>query len=75
MDIGFIVWFPILRPALATNAFINTSAATAFIGGSVFEIGSYLMVVEALDRCIHPHSAYTTTDEGIEDGKSTLGRH
>ncbi|EIW73039.1 hypothetical protein TREMEDRAFT_22078, partial [Tremella mesenterica DSM 1558] len=47
---GFLVWFPILRPNLVTTAFTNTAAAFAFIGGSVFEIGSYLMVVEALDR-------------------------
>ena len=48
--IGFLVWLPILRPALATTAYYNTAAAFAFIGGTIFEIGSYLMVVEALDR-------------------------
>ncbi|RSH84033.1 hypothetical protein EHS25_005278 [Saitozyma podzolica] len=47
---GFIVWFPILFPDLSTTTFTNTAAALAFIGGTVFEIGSYLMVVEALDR-------------------------
>ncbi|KAK4683500.1 hypothetical protein P7C73_g6752, partial [Tremellales sp. Uapishka_1] len=47
---GFLVWFPDLRPNLATTAFSLSGAATAFVGGSVFELGSYLMVVEALDR-------------------------
>ncbi|ORY23280.1 hypothetical protein BCR39DRAFT_566903 [Naematelia encephala] len=49
---GFVVWFPILRPSLDTTAFTNTSSATAFIGGTVFLVGSYLMVVEALDRYV-----------------------
>ncbi|WWD22643.1 hypothetical protein CI109_107136 [Kwoniella shandongensis] len=47
---GYLVWFPIIRPELATTTFSRTAAATAFIGGTIFEIGSYLMVVEALDR-------------------------
>jgi hypothetical protein len=50
---GFLVWFPVLRPYLETKAFTNTAAATAFIGGTVFLVGSYLMVVEALDRYVH----------------------
>ena len=54
---GFIILFPLLRPELAGDAFTNAAAASAFIGGSVFEIGSYLMVVEALDRCVHDPSA------------------
>lgn len=49
-QLGFIVWFPILFPDLSSTTFTNTAAALAFIGGTVFEIGSYLMVVEALDR-------------------------
>ncbi|WVQ82815.1 hypothetical protein IAT38_004947 [Cryptococcus sp. DSM 104549] len=47
---GYLVWFPILRPQLDTNNYTYTASATAFIGGTIFEIGSYLMVVEALDR-------------------------
>ncbi|KAL7420717.1 hypothetical protein Q5752_004668 [Cryptotrichosporon argae] len=47
---GFLVWFPVLRPQLDTTSFSYAAAALAFIGGTVFEIGSYLMVVEALDR-------------------------
>ncbi|WVR03099.1 hypothetical protein IAU60_000089 [Kwoniella sp. DSM 27419] len=47
---GYLVWFPDLRPNLETDAFKRTAAATAFIGASTFELGSYLMVVEALDR-------------------------
>ncbi|XAO22397.1 hypothetical protein I312_101167 [Cryptococcus bacillisporus CA1280] len=47
---GFLVWFPLLRPKLDTDTFLRTSSATAFIGGTIFELGSYLMVVEALDR-------------------------
>jgi hypothetical protein len=44
------VWFPYLYPSLETTAFTHTAAALAFIGGATFEVGSYLMVVEALDR-------------------------
>lgn len=44
------MWFPLLRPKLDTDTFSRTSSATAFIGGTIFELGSYLMVVEALDR-------------------------
>ncbi|WVQ94132.1 hypothetical protein IAU59_001210 [Kwoniella sp. CBS 9459] len=47
---GYLVWFPIIRPELDTTAFTRTAAATAFLGGSIFEIGAYLGVVEALDR-------------------------
>ncbi|WVF66527.1 hypothetical protein IAT40_001267 [Kwoniella sp. CBS 6097] len=47
---GYLVWFPIIRPELDTTAFTRTASATAFIGGSIFEVGAYLGVVEALDR-------------------------
>lgn len=47
---GFLVWFPILIPKLDTDAFTNTAAASAFLGGTVFEVGSYLMVLEALKQ-------------------------
>lgn len=36
-------------PSLTTT-YYKTSAALAFIGGTLFELGSYLMVVEALNR-------------------------
>jgi len=44
------VWFPLLQPKLASTSFSDGAAATAFLGGTIFEVGSYLMVVEALDR-------------------------
>ncbi|OCF60193.1 hypothetical protein L486_02873 [Kwoniella mangroviensis CBS 10435] len=47
---GYLVWFPIIRPSLDTEPFSKTAAATAFLGGSIFEIGAYLGVVEVLDR-------------------------
>ncbi|WRT63184.1 uncharacterized protein IL334_000087 [Kwoniella shivajii] len=47
---GYLVWFPVIRPALDTEPIARSAAATAFIGGSIFEIGAYLGVVEALDR-------------------------
>ncbi|WVW81228.1 hypothetical protein I302_103219 [Kwoniella bestiolae CBS 10118] len=47
---GYLVWFPIIRPALDTEPYSKTAAATAFMGGSIFEIGAYLGVVEVLDR-------------------------
>ena len=50
LDTGFLVWFPILRPGLESDTFTDTAAATAFIGGTIFELGSYLMVLEALNR-------------------------
>ena len=50
--VGFLAWFPILRPSLSTPTFTATAAAFAFIGGTVFVIGSYLMVLEALDRSV-----------------------
>lgn len=37
-------------PGLDTDTFTNTAAATAFIGGTVFEVGSYMMVLEALKQ-------------------------
>jgi len=43
-----LVWFPILMPKLVTTAVTNTAAAICLVDGSVFELGSYLMVVEAL---------------------------
>lgn len=56
---GFLVWLPVLRPYLASRTFENTAAALAFLGGTVFEIGSYLMVVEALDRWVLSNKAVT----------------
>jgi putative protein kinase ArgK-like GTPase of G3E family len=37
-------------PKLDTPAFIRTAAASGFLGGLVFELGSYLMVLEALNQ-------------------------
>lgn len=50
MSPGFMVWFPILRPALDTTAFNHTSSATAFVGATIFEVGAYLGVIEVLVR-------------------------
>lgn len=47
---GFLVWFPLLRPRLDTDTVSRTAYAMAFVGGTTFELGSYLMVIEALDR-------------------------
>lgn len=47
---AFLVWLPLLRPRLDTDTVSRTASATAFIGGTIFELGSYLMVIEALDR-------------------------
>ena len=44
------MWLPDVYPSLASTSYTNVAAAFAFIGGTVFELGSYLMVVEALDR-------------------------
>jgi hypothetical protein len=34
------------------TVYYKTSAALAFIGGTIFEVGSYLMVAEALNRFV-----------------------
>lgn len=53
--VGFTVCLPyylgyIVNSDDLTTVYFKTSAALAFIGGSLFEVGSYLMVVEALNR-------------------------
>lgn len=55
IDAGFLVWFPVLMPRLGTKTFTNTAAAIGFLGGSVFELGSYLMVLEALKQLVYIH--------------------
>jgi hypothetical protein len=47
-----LVWFPILRPSLAGTTFTNAATAMSFLGGSIFLVGAYLGVVEALDRLV-----------------------
>lgn len=45
----------------------------AFVGGTAFELGSYLMVIEALDRwvwCALPMK--NEAERSLEDEKSTL---
>lgn len=39
-------------PSLTVNVEANNVAAawTAFVGGTIFEVGSYLMILEALNR-------------------------
>lgn len=44
------MWFPLLRPRLDTDTVSRTAYAMAFVGGTTFELGSYMMVIEALDR-------------------------
>ncbi|WWC57546.1 uncharacterized protein I303_100078 [Kwoniella dejecticola CBS 10117] len=47
---GFLVFLPILRPSLDTKAYTNSASATAFLGGSIFEVGAYLGILEVVDR-------------------------
>ncbi|GHJ84515.1 hypothetical protein NliqN6_0917 [Naganishia liquefaciens] len=47
---GFLVLLPIYRSSLNAVSYYRAAAATAFLGGTIFEVGSYLMVVEALNR-------------------------
>lgn len=47
---GFLVWLPLVYAEMQRPAVSKTAAALAFLGGTLFEVGSYLMVVEALDR-------------------------
>ncbi len=44
---GFLVFLPSLN-VISLN--IAAGGWTAFVGGSLFEVGSYLMVLEALNR-------------------------
>ena len=45
---GFFMFLPSLEVMSETNE--EAIGWTAFVGGSLFEIGSYLMVLEALNR-------------------------
>jgi hypothetical protein len=49
---GFLVLLPIYYSSLNSTTYFRAAAATAFLGGSIFEVGSYLMVVEALNRFV-----------------------
>jgi hypothetical protein len=44
---GFLLFLPLLSPAYPSHW--TTASAFAFIGGTIFELGSYLMFVEALN--------------------------
>ncbi|KAG9099211.1 hypothetical protein FRC07_010550, partial [Ceratobasidium sp. 392] len=45
---GFLLFLPVLSPSTYPSH-TTTASAFAFIGGTVFELGSYLMFVEALN--------------------------
>ncbi|WWC67354.1 uncharacterized protein I206_101262 [Kwoniella pini CBS 10737] len=57
---GFLVFLPILRPSLDIPSYTKTASATAFLGGSIFEIGAYLGILEVLNRGkeIHFNSSF-----------------
>jgi len=44
---GFLLFLPLLSPKYPSHS--TTASAFAFIGGTIFELGSYLMLVEALN--------------------------
>jgi hypothetical protein len=44
---GFLLFLPLVSPKY--SAHWTTASAFAFIGGTIFELGSYLMFVEALN--------------------------
>ena len=53
--LGFTVLLPLYLGRIEnseslTLTYFKTASALAFVGGVVFEVGSYLMVVEALNR-------------------------
>jgi hypothetical protein len=53
--IGFTVLLPLYLARIEnsenlTSTYFKTASALAFVGGVIFEVGSYLMVVEALNR-------------------------
>jgi hypothetical protein len=52
---GFTVLLPLYLGRIEnsenlTSTYFKTASALAFVGGVIFEVGSYLMVVEALNR-------------------------
>jgi hypothetical protein len=49
---AFLVWLPYVYPSVGTPASSKAGSALGFVGGIIFNIGSYLMVVEALDRWV-----------------------
>ena len=44
---GFFVFLPSVNVGQTNDVVIGW---TAFVGGSIFEVGSYLMILEALNR-------------------------
>jgi zinc transporter ZupT len=66
---GFLVLLPLYLSSLNSTTYFRAAAATAFLGGSIFEIGSYLMVVEALNRLVILSQKYSiNTDEYHDTG-------
>ena len=52
---GFTVLLPLYLNSIEnsenlSSTYFKTAAALAFVGGVIFEVGSYMMVVEALNR-------------------------
>ena len=53
--LGFTVLLPLYLGYIENSETLNstyfeTASALAFVGGVIFEVGSYMMVVEALNR-------------------------
>ncbi|KAJ9093530.1 hypothetical protein QFC21_006364 [Naganishia friedmannii] len=78
---GFLVLLPFYHSSLNPTTYFRSAAALAFLGGTIFEIGSYLMVVEAINRgresnfgaslyhLAHPHrttSSSTSTNDTVQ---------
>lgn len=44
---GFLLYMPLAAPSVPQRE--SQAAAWAFVGGTLFEVGSYLMLVESLN--------------------------
>lgn len=55
---GFTVWLPVVRPETESEAMAKTATVLAFLGGTLFEIGAYLGLLEAGNRGKHSDCKY-----------------
>lgn len=69
---GFTVWLPVVRPETESEAMARTAAGLAFVGGTLFEIGAYLGLLEAGNRGKHSDfgSSLDRVLFGLESAKS-----
>ena len=58
---------PYLHPNVESDAVSKAAAGLAFLGGTVFEIGSYFMVVEAVNRYVSSARSFGTDSVSVHE--------